>query len=203
MSESEQDRRRAERAALAADEARFEALLGRALDVGPAPVRPRRAAPSRWRQLAGLAAALVLATAVWVAQWEPATLQSDVLAHVHHEPQALEPARPPVSSDELQAVLRPAGAELERPVGQVTYARLCPFHGRMVAHFVVQGERGPVTVLLLPDEHVAAPTPVREPGFVGTLVPLEIGGSIAIVGQPDERLDLIRDRVVAAVRWKI
>jgi hypothetical protein len=203
MSEADRDARRAERAAIAGDEARFEALLRRALDVRPAVAKPRRAALPRWRLVAGLAATVVLASAVWVAQREPATLQSAVVEHVLHEPQALDPSLSPVSAAELQAVLRPAGAELERPVGAVTYVRLCPFHGRMVAHFVVQGERGPVTVLLLPDEHVAAPTPIREPGFVGTLLPLEIGGSIAVVGRPDERLDVIRDRVAAAVRWKI
>jgi hypothetical protein len=203
MSKVDRDARRAERAAVAGDEARFEALLRRAMDVRPAVAKPRRAALPRWRLVAGVAATVVLAAGVWVAQREPAPLQAAVVEHVLHEPQALDSSLSPVSAAELQAVLRPAGAELERPVGAVTYVRLCPFHGRMVAHFVVQGERGPVTVMLLPNEHVAAPTPIREPGFVGTLVPLEIGGSIAVVGRPDERLDLIRERVAAAVRWKI
>jgi hypothetical protein len=88
-------------------------------------------------------------------------------------------------------------------VGDVTYAALCPFRGRTVAHFVVRGENGPVTVLLLPHVEVDGPTPIDEEGYSGTLVPMQEGGSIAVVGEPGEPLELIRDRVAAAVRWRV
>ncbi|MEJ2515444.1 MAG: DUF3379 family protein [Gammaproteobacteria bacterium] len=194
---------RAERARIAADAAAFEALLARAAQLprqAPATRRPR--GHRHWVQF-GLAASLVLATALWFGLREPASLPEAVIAHVHHEPEALAPARNPVNGADLEQVLRQAGAEFVRPVGTVTYVKLCPFRGEMVAHFVVQGRRGPVTVLLLPEENISTPAPIREDGFVGTLVPLEIGGSIAVVGEPEESLETIRDALVAALRWRV
>jgi hypothetical protein len=195
---------RARRAALAADDEAFEALLARAARLERRPVSRARGLPGsrRWVRF-GAAAALVIATALWLGVPEPSELPAAVMAHVRHEPASLVRTEQSVPAPRIDEVLRQAGAELARPVGLVTYVKLCPFRGRMVAHFVVQGEQGPVTVLLLPEENVVRTTPVREDGFVGTLVPLEIGGSIAIVGEPRESLDAIRDRLVSAVRWQL
>ena len=45
---------------------------------------------------------------------------------------------------------------------------------------------------------------VDEDGFIGTIVSLPIGGSIAVVGeQGEERLDEIQREVAAAVRWRL
>lgn len=196
------------REAIVADEARFEALLEAAFKLPPrAAAAPRR----RLRPVAGyaLAASALLAAAAWFGlRTEPSgnavsPLPPAVIAHVRHEPAALVVTAATVAPEKFEEVLRGGRATLAGPVGQVSYAKLCPFRGRMVAHFVVQGERGPVTVLLLPEEQVDAPTPIDEGGFAGTLVPVEGGGSVAIVGQPDEPLEVIRDRLLQAVRWSI
>ena len=195
---------RDEREALARDEDAFEALLGKAARVPRKPAPRPHAAPgtSRWVQAAA-AVVLVVATGLWVSLRAPSTLPVEVAAHVRHEPGALVRTDQAVPNALMDEVLRQASVELVRPVGLVSYVKLCPFRGKMVAHFVVQGEKGPVTVLLLPDEDVVTTIPIREEGIVGTLVPLEIGGSIAVVGDPGESLDVIRDRLVSAVRWQI
>jgi hypothetical protein len=195
----------ARRAAIVADAGRFEALLEDALRVEPPMPRGRRG-PALLPLAA--AAALVLAASAWLGLriQDPnvaGSLGEELVAHILHEPQALVVAAESVPQARVDAVLQRAGATLKRPVGLVTYAILCPFRGRMVAHFVVQGERSPVTVMLLPDEHVATAMPVREGDFIGTVMPIQGGGSVAIVGQPDEDLAQIRDRVVEAVRWKL
>jgi hypothetical protein len=135
-------------------------------------------------------------------------LGRDVVAHIHHEPSAIDlPVVPPeaaVPRAELATVLREAGADLEPMRPMVRYAKLCPFRGEMVAHFVVQGASGPVTVLLLPGEHVEEPLQVDEDGFIGTIAPLAIGGSIAVVGnQGEDALEQIQREVAAAVRWRL
>jgi hypothetical protein len=99
--------------------------------------------------------------------------------------------------------MQSAGVVLTPPLGTVSYVKLCPFRGEMVAHFVVQGQSGPVTVLLLPDEEVRVPMPVDEDGLRGTIAPLAIGGSIVVVGEPSEDLQDIQDRIADAVRWRI
>jgi hypothetical protein len=203
---SERPDRRAEREAIAADDARFEALLGRALAVEPASPEARPAArPWRgWLAGAGIAAAVVVGFAAWLGVRDVgAPLPAAVVNHIVHEPASLEPGRPEVPAAEFDELLRRAGGRLDAPVGDVTYAALCPFRGRTVAHFVVRGENGPVTVLLLPHVEVDGPTPIDEEGYSGTLVPMQEGGSIAVVGEPGEPLELIRDRVAAAVRWRV
>jgi len=206
-----EERRR--RAALLADDHRFDALLEAALRV-PAEAGPGgESAPSprrrpRWPALAAIAASMVLVAGLWLglqgrAPTDVSPLGAEIIAHILHEPAALTVAAGTVPAREFDEVLRRGRAGLTQPVGPVTYARLCPFRGEQVAHFVVPGEKGPVTVMLLPHENVAEPTPIAEEGFTGTIVPLAEGGSIAIVGTPDEDIDIIRDRLQQAVRWRL
>jgi hypothetical protein len=203
---------RARREAIVSDEARFEALLGRAFKVDPRPARPLPtviAARSRWPAAVAVAATMVLAAGAWFGlrtEAPPAgvsPLSPAIIAHINHEPRALAVTARTVPPAQLEGVLQRGRASITGPIGQVSYAKLCPFRGQMVAHFVVQGEHGPVTVMLLPDEHVEETTPIDESGFRGTVVPVEGGGSVAIVGQPDEDLEEIRDRLLRAVAWRL
>lgn len=196
------------------DDAEFEALLERALRIEvpePGAVEAPARRP-RWSLLA-VAASVVVVVGVIVGQLDDAAffpssdLSGDVIAHVHHEPMAIEsvPGVQPqaVPNVEFQEVLQAAGVRMEPVEPVVRYAKLCPFRGRMVAHFVVQGPDGPVTVLLLPDEDVPSAIPVAEDGFEGTIVPLEQGGSIAVVGESGTAVEEIQREVAAAVQWRL
>jgi hypothetical protein len=206
------DDERARREALVSDEARFEALLNAAFKVDPRPAQPLPkivAARSRWPAAVAIAATMVLAAGAWFGLRTEAPssgvspLPPAIIAHINHEPRALAVTARTVPPAQLEGVLQRGRASISGPIGQVSYAKLCPFRGQMVAHFVVQGERGPVTVMLLPDEHVTEATSIDESGFKGTVVPVEGGGSVAIVGQPDEDLEEIRDRLMRAVSWRL
>jgi len=194
----------------------FEALLERALRVPLPEEGRRRRQPEggglRWRWPAVAAVALLAIGVIFGTLKNSAfipggSLAGDVVAHINHEPRAISP-RPasdvrPVSNHEVTEVLQAAGADMSDIGPIVRYAKLCPFRGTMVAHFVVQGEAGPVTVMLLPEEQVTGPVAVDEDGFVGTIVPLDIGGSIAVVGAPGESLEQIQREVAAALRWRL
>ncbi len=197
------------------NDAAFEELLSRALKIDVPAARAartvtRRPAPWRW---AAVAAGVLLTVGVSVRLLQDygylptGSLAGDVVAHIHHEPGAV---RIPVVSKgdavaaaEVSAIVLAGGARIEHMQPMVRYAKLCPFRGEQVAHLVVQGEAGPVTVLLLPHEEVDGPVAVDEDGFVGTIVPLDIGGSIAVVGQTGEPLGEIQSEVAAAVRWRL
>ena len=191
---------------------RFEELLLRAMkiDAPDLPRRvqspPRRKITSKW-VLGALAATVILGVGLMVnmlrdtAFLSTGDIAKDVVVHVHHEPRAFENTTA-VPRDELEGVLRAAGAAMG-PVGTVSYVKICPFRGTMVAHFVVQGSDGPVTVLLLPNEEVSGAVPVNEDGVVGTIVSLETGGSIAVVGNPGEQIEYIKNQVAAAVKWRL
>ncbi|MGB5249197.1 MAG: DUF3379 family protein [Gammaproteobacteria bacterium] len=192
------------------DEQRFEAMIERALRID-VPASGARAAPrriTRWPLFAVAASLLVAAGMLVNSLYESrffggGDLATDVIAHMLHEPQMLVPTDTTVDGQELDKVLQEAGARFSVAPPAVSFVRLCPFRGHMVAHFVVRASHGPVTVLLLPDEQVEARTPLDEHGFVGTILPLDAGGSIAVVGEADEDIEEVRNQVVGALRWRL
>ena len=64
----------------------------------------------------------------------------------------------------------------------------------------MQGQYGQVTILLMPDEHVAEAMPIDGEYLKGVILPVG-RGSIAIVGDRDEPLESIKKNVVNSVVW--
>ena len=85
---------------------------------------------------------------------------------------------------------------------KVSYARTCVFRGRLVPHLVVQGENGPVTVMILPDLEVDGPTSFSEHGFFGTILPAA-AGSIAIIAGEESDIEQVSGPIVESLRWDI
>ena len=73
-------------------------------------------------------------------------------------------------------------------------------NGKKIPHLVMQGEQGPVTILLLPDEAVDAPVPIEGQGINGIILPVG-DGSVAIIGERNEKLEAIEKNVVNSVTW--
>ena len=84
----------------------------------------------------------------------------------------------------------------------MTYARSCVINGKTVPHLVVQGESGPVTLLIMPDEKIDSAVSLVEEGVNGVILPVG-DGSIAIIGEREERLDEIEEQVIDSVTWTI
>lgn len=134
----------------------------------------------RFALAASVAAVAVLAGLLW-AGFPRQSLASDVVSHMAHEPQAWTATRA-LSAAEIDAVMSRSGVRLSGDLPDVTYAHRCWFRGRHVPHLVVQTPAGPVTVMVLPDESVAAPTAFNEGGYRGTLVPAR-HGAIAVLAR--------------------
>lgn len=173
------------------------------LDVpGEEPAAPA-ARPRGRLQWLGLAASLVLAIGVGAGVWlsHPAdSLAADVVAHMQHEADAMQQTAERVDPGLLRDVIDRSGARLAEGIGEVSYARTCLFRGKLVPHLVVQSDTAPVTVLVLPDEHVSRPMPIDEEGFHGRIVPVGTG-SLAIVGRSDESIETIETRFLNALQW--
>lgn len=161
--------------------------------------------PSKAPLWLGIAASLLIVGFLGIRMFGPVpgqrSLSEQVIAHLDHEPQALVVTSMPVSGRVLDAVLSEDGAEMDDEVGLVTYARSCVINGKSVPHLVIQGETGPVTLLLMPDEHVDSAIPLEGEAINGVILPVG-DGSIAIIGERDEQLEQIENRVVNSVRWR-
>ncbi len=128
------------------------------------------------------------------------SLADEIVAHLDHEPYALRVTDRPVADSRLAMVVPASVANMNHDAGLITYAQTCVINGRKIPHLVVQGERGPVTILLLPDEAIDSAVQLEGESINGVLLPVG-SGSVAIIGERDERLDDIRQNVVNSVTW--
>jgi hypothetical protein len=152
----------------------------------------------RRRLRVSVAAGLVLGVVgSWLAL-RPEPLDREVLSHIEKEASHLAERRE-LSPEQVNEVLATLDITVAGDLGTVHYAGTCWIHMRLGAHLVLSGEKGPVTVLLLPDQRVAGRIPIRDRSLRGIIVPVE-WGSIAIVGEPGEALDVIERRLRHAVR---
>lgn len=164
--------------------------------VGRVPPIDRR----RWLALAAsIAGGVAIGSLLWLGSPRD-TLAVDLVEHMDHEPGAMVATGRPTDPAQLAAVLARGGIRLRPGVGTVSFANSCPFRGRTVPHLVVQTDQGPVAVMVLRWEPVAAPVHFAEQGYAGTLVPAG-PGSIAVIGSDGVDLGQVARRVRESVEW--
>jgi len=151
-----------------------------------------------------LAATVVLATSIGIRMSGMGqhydSLPEAVLAHLDHEPRSLVVTNVGVSEEQLARAVPAKYARLDNSGPLITYARTCKINGEDVPHLVMQGEYGPVTVLLMPHEKIAEAMPVEGINVKGVILPVG-DGSVAIIGEREERLGPIEQQIVNAVTW--
>jgi hypothetical protein len=180
------------------DETRaLDVKLHAALEL-PLPQFRRRAPPvRRFALAASVALALVVAGGAWLFRPQ-AALADEVVAHVMHEAGSWD-AREQMSASAIAQVLGAAGVEFDANL-PVVYAVPCPFRGRRIAHLVVQGPHGPITVMLLPHVEVGRRQEFSEEGLQGVLLPSG-AGSVAVLARGASVDAADADAMVSAVRW--
>ena len=173
------------------------------IDTGAIATLPVR---KRWLKpmLFAVAATVILATSISLRVsgvfQSYGSLAEEVLAHMDHEPGALRVTDEPVSDGRLARAVPAKLAIFDRDASLITYAQSCKINGKDVPHLVIQGEHGPVTILLMPDETIAEATLIDGKNVKGVILPVG-DGSIAIVGGREEQLESIQKNVVNSVTW--
>jgi Protein of unknown function (DUF3379) len=153
---------------------------------------PRRVLPIA----ASLAAGLLIAFTLWLSRPAP-SLAAEIVAHVEGEPDSWLQTQP-VTAEKLAEVLHRSGVRLGAGMQPVMYASSCWFRGHFVPHFVVATGEGPVTVMILKNEHVTAPSQFNEDGYSGLLVPAS-AGSVAVLSRKPMELEPPAQTVVRAL----
>ena len=199
---------------------RFESRLERAFrlplpdsaqhpDAGVVPLRAKSAprSPRPGKGWLAMAASVLLALVVGGALWlsvPDRSLAAAVVTHMAEEPEAWRRTELPVPNPELREVLRNSHLRLAGGAGIVSYASSCQFRGHRVPHLVIQTESGPVTVMVLVHEPVAAPVNFDEQGYRGVIVPVAGHGSLAVLtrGPADAAtVEHIAARVLDSIVW--
>ena len=164
------------------------------------PVRRRSKAPIWFAVAATVVLGLSIALRMSPIFEEYETLADEVLAHLDHEPGALRVTDAPVSDRRLARAVPASVAVFDREATLITYANPCIINGKRVPHLVVQGQHGPVTILLMPEEKVAGATPLDGDSVHGVILPVG-DGSIAIIGPREESLEPIQENIRASLTW--
>jgi hypothetical protein len=150
----------------------------------------------------GLAASVLIVTVLGVRfasnDVVSSSLAGEIVAHFDRHQDGLTVTSVGVSEQTLANVVEPDVEEMD--IGLITYATSCEINGHVVPHLVIQGERGPITILLLPDEQISAAVPLDGVGIRGVILPVG-NGSIAIIGARDEPMENIRNQITNSVKW--
>tara|TARA_R110002096_G_scaffold57426_2_gene145596 strand:- start:7235 stop:7966 length:732 start_codon:yes stop_codon:yes gene_type:complete len=193
------------RAAMEVDVPKFEMPELPNLDssnVATLPVRRKMTAPVRLAVAATIALAVFAGLRVGGPENTEHSLAEQVLAHLDHDPAALLPSDTPVDDDDLRRVVPRNIASMNHDAGLITFAETCPINGNSIPHLVIQGERGPITIMLLPDEKISAAISLDGENVHGSILPVG-EGSVAIIGTRDEQLDNVKRSVMNSVAWDI
>lgn len=156
--------------------------------------------PAWFALAASVMLAAVLGVRMFAVDVDHLSLADEVLAHLDHEPYALVVSSTPVSERRLARVVPADVAHMDHSAGLITYAQSCKINGKTVPHLVIQGERGPVTILLMPDEEVATAQTLDGDSIHGIILPVG-KGSVAIIGAREEPLERIEKSVLSSVDW--
>ena len=158
---------------------------------------------ARQRRWYAVAASIVLGVAVIIGveqQITPVSVEQLVIAHINDEPQHLKDQLN-VEQAEFDKVLADIGLKVSSSVGRVNYAGGCNIRNKEKgAHLVLQGNKGPVTVLFMPGETVATRTPIHDERFRGVIFPARYG-SVAVVGEKGELIEAVEQKINLAVGY--
>ena len=151
-------------------------------------LKSRRLSPPAWLAMAAtIAAVAILGYTVFDATPDDSSLADQIIAHMDHEPYAFRNTDTPVSDGRLARVVPANIATMDHNDGLITYAQSCVINGNTVPHLVIQGEHGPVTILLMPEEEVEEAQEIRGESVNGIIIPIG-SGSIAIIGDDSDDL---------------
>ena len=156
----------------------------------------RRSVWSGWALAASVAVASMLV--VWLLR-PTDSLAHDVVTHVEYE-SASWSSHEQIAPADVKEALAKAGAVLDMSSDKIMYAHSCPFHGHIVPHLVVTTPSGPVTVMVLADEHIKHRTSFHEDGMSGVITPGP-HGALAVIMQGNENIDSVADEVQKSVHW--
>jgi hypothetical protein len=162
--------------------------------------RARRSSPPR-RVFAFAASILVAFVLGGLLLWfeSKRSLADDVFVHIDETSYALS-STTILDENTVVDVFRWFGAEISSDVGKVSYANVCTFRDKRVAHVVLQNFRSPVTVMIMPDEQLPGGTIINAGERTGLLLPYA-GGSMAIVSERGQRLEDLENQIRSAIRW--
>jgi Protein of unknown function (DUF3379) len=154
--------------------------------------------------MAGVMISAILGYRVYTTRQYVTGLEQAVLQHIKEEPQFLVTGPAPVPAARFQQVVAAFGGEVVRSVGSVEHAEICALrhNSEPIAHTVIKGEHGSVTVIYRHGNRVRDEVTFNEGHYHGMLIPAG-HGNLAVVGAPGEPLSPLVQKLKSSIIWKL
>jgi len=140
-------------------------------------------------------------------QGEANPLEEMVFSHIYSEMDFLEDDTP-VSLDNVNFIMAAlVGNEFQSSPDmqnlQINVTKDCYvdfINGLQAVHIVMQGEVGPVTVMVIPNTPVASEFAIADGRFEGVISPTP-GGNLVVVGEKSESIQQYSSLLAANINW--
>lgn len=123
----------------------------------------------------------------------PQSMDQLVLAHLQGEMGHLQEDGN-YSLAQVREKIGGLNASISGDIGLVKFASKCDIHDKPGGHIVLKGDKGSVTVLIMPSETIAKRFRVKDKRFNGVVVPMNTG-SMAIIGERGEKIQDVEKRL--------
>lgn len=208
------------------NDTRFEQLLDTVLKAPVAPAdlqqkllaipavaaaADRQAAPasndSFWRRALPVAACLGLFL-VLANRFQPGSnpeLEAEILAHVYAEERFLASESHVSLQDVNSRMQERLGAQLQSSPDteaiNVVFAKDCFLAKKLSVHMIVDGDTGPVSLMMIPAHVVERETAISDARFSGTITPVA-GGTLVVLGNRREPVRKYFDLINDNMKWE-
>jgi len=127
------------------------------------------------------------------------SFEQSVLAELNAHPE-LYTRQVAMAPSEMEGEFRKAGLALDGELDNLLAVHYCWIHGVTGLHMVLQGEQGPVRVLILNDKGESGRSAIKDNGQQGFITAVE-RGSVVFMGESGEPLEQFEQQVGRKVRW--
>jgi hypothetical protein len=103
----------------------------------------------------------------------------------------------------VNAKLARFGAQATDDLGDISYVNYCNFEGTPALHMVIQGEKGPITVFVVPGDAKFIETEKFNNQHLKGITEKMGNTNVVIVGERDESLQKVRTSLENNIKWDI
>lgn len=151
-----------------------------------------------WQMAASIILGIGLVVYLGLNQFSPLNnayaLEVTVINHITDELQYLHGSHD-ISEENLGNIMTAINTRAMSNIGKLNYASKCQIRKNAGAHLITNGKSGPVTVLVMPGEHIDREINIRSSRFDGAIYSTAYG-SLAIVGEKGEHIPPIAEKML-------
>lgn len=125
------------------------------------------------------------------------------LQHVQEEYFLTAKANENATLQNVNAKLAIYGATAKEGLGEVLFVNYCRFEGTSALHMILKGEKGRVTVFVVPEDADFKPSAEFSSQYLKGISERVGKASVVIVGERDEPLEAMKEKLDKSIKWDI